>query len=178
MSQMDNIRDICIRACNSIKEEEKKRLSDLYRLPVSELKRTEHTVLIQNAVELPLIAQKKVKALFDDGQIKYFNMAWRDISSRLPQISYVYIQWDLLTHNQSADNLKPGDSMIKSMAEKINDMIDKKKASVTAPKRQYPYNTKDVILRARNGNFKRLEKWCADLEKLMESVMMEYAQKG
>lgn len=179
MSQMNHIRDLCSSVCHNIQEEEKRRLSELYRLSINDLKKKERTVLIQNAIELPLLAQDKIKAVFEKEQIKHFNMAWGDISSGLKSISYIYIRWDLLLGEQSMEN--PPDTPRPSAYENIkrkwkmeDGIAAPKRLSSSNPKRQSPAKAKEIILKAQEKNLGRLEKWCDDLEKRMISVMEEY----
>lgn len=89
------IYDLIHSAVTRVQEAEAARLDSFYRLPPEQLKGKESTILIQNALQLPLRAQEVMEKAME-GHVPYVHTAWREISEKLPVISYTYIDWESL----------------------------------------------------------------------------------
>ena len=88
------IRNIVHMAVRALYQEQKKLLEDLYVLPAKDLEDQEKHTLTGQAINLTAAAQKKMVEALKKAEVPYFYSVWQGIYERLPEISFIYIDWD------------------------------------------------------------------------------------
>ncbi|MBR5428359.1 MAG: hypothetical protein IK118_08415 [Clostridia bacterium] len=81
-------------AAERVCAEETEKLNALYSLRPDALREKERIELSNLALLLRGCAEKQMTAAMRDAGLKYVNTSWQGVSETLPQISYVFIDWD------------------------------------------------------------------------------------